>query len=115
MPPVRIKYYGLIPMTKRTYLIALAAAALLAIAVVATAAVMGLLPPLDIMWSREHHLRGNGFALWLHNYSYWIIAFCLVAQVVDTFLTLRVFARREAEQRSLSGSTAVRAGEPPAS
>ena len=98
MPPVRIKYYGLIPMTKRGYLIALGLSALVAVAVVIVALSLGLLPPLDTMWSKEHHLRRSGIWPLFHNYMWWIIVACLVAQAVDTCLTLRAFRKKEAEQ-----------------
>ena len=46
MKPVWIKYYGIIPMTKRGYLIALAAAGGFALLAVLAAAAFGFLPPL---------------------------------------------------------------------
>ena len=58
MKPVWIKYYGIIPMTKLGYLFTLAIVGVFAALVVLAAAVFGTLPPLDTMWSRQHHLTG---------------------------------------------------------
>lgn len=100
MSPVRIKYYGLIPMTRFAYLVALAAAGAFALAMVLLGAILGGLPPLDTMWSRQHHLAGPGAYSWLHNHLYWVFLVCLVAQMIDTFCTLRLFAKKEKEQHA---------------
>jgi hypothetical protein len=100
MKPVWIKYYGIIPMTKAGYLITLAVVGAFAALAMLAAAVFGTLPPLDTMWSRQHHLPGSGFGVFLYNYMYWVILACLVAQAVDTWTTLSVFAKKEAEQRA---------------
>ena len=104
MPPVRIKYYGLIPMTKRAYLIALTASGLMALFIVVTGGMLGALPPLDTMWSSEHHRRGTDVLALLHNYLYWIIVVCLAAQAFDIWITLRVFAKKEAAQRKVEAN-----------
>jgi hypothetical protein len=96
--PVWIKYYGLIPMTRRGYLLTLGIVCAVALAIVLAAAALGGLPPLDTMWSRQHHMPGSGFLVVLHNYMYWFVLACLAAQAVDTWCTLRVFARAEARQ-----------------
>jgi hypothetical protein len=100
MKPVWIKYYGLIPMTRTGYLIALNAAAGIVLLIVLMAALAGLLPPVDTMWSAQHHRPGRDVGAWFYNYLYWILVVCLVAQGIDTLCTLRVFARKEAEQRA---------------
>ena len=41
----------------------------------------------------------RGLGGWFHNHLYWIVLICLVAQALDTILTLRAFARKEEEQR----------------
>jgi hypothetical protein len=99
MKPVWIKYYGVIPMTRRGYLIALAVAGGIALLFFLLAAVAGFMPPFDTMWSGRHHVPGPGVGALFYNYLYWILIFCLVAQGIDTFCTLRTFARKEAEQR----------------
>ncbi|HYT91685.1 MAG TPA: hypothetical protein VEL76_23430 [Gemmataceae bacterium] len=100
MKPVWIKYYGLIPMTRFGYLTTLAAVAGFAFVAVLAAAVLGTMPPLDTMWSRQHHLPGPGIGVWFYNYMYWFILACLVAQVIDTWTTLHTFAKKEAAQRA---------------
>ena len=100
MKPVWIKYYGLIPMTKRGYLITLAIAGGFAFFAVLLAAALGGLPPLDTMWSRQHHRPGSGVDVFFYNYLYWILIVCLVAQAIDTWTTLHTFAKKEAEQKA---------------
>src|SRR5688572_13956153 len=96
MPPVRIKYYGLIPMTKRTYLMALGSSALFALAAVTAFMMLDVAPPLDTMWSKEHHLPGTDIWVAIRNYMWWIIALGVIAQAIDTAITLRSFAKKEA-------------------
>ena len=97
MSPVRIKYYGLIPITKFAYLVALAAAGGFALFVMLIGALLGLLPPLDTMWSLQHHVPQSGIQAWLHNYLYWFIVACLIAEVIDIYCSLRLFAKKEKE------------------
>lgn len=97
MPPLRINYLGLIPLTRREYLISTAGVAAFAAVLFIGLGVVGLMPPLDTMWSREHHLAGP--TSWLYNYLYWVILVCLVAEAIDICVMLRAFARKEAEAR----------------
>jgi hypothetical protein len=98
--PVWIKYYGFIPMTRSGYLIAMAVAGSAAAFIVLMSALAGYLPPLNTMWSSRYHLPGRGIGVWLYNYCYWFLLVCLIAQAIDTFCTLRLFAKKEAEQRA---------------
>jgi hypothetical protein len=100
MSPVRIKYFGLISMTKCAYLVALAVAGGFALFVVLIGALLGLLPPLDTMWSREHHVAASGVQAWFHNYFYWFLVVCLIAEAIDVYCSLRQFAKKEKEQRA---------------
>jgi hypothetical protein len=100
MSPVRIKYYGLIPMTKFAYVVALAAAGTFALFAVLTVALLGLLPPLDTMWSRQHHMPQSGIQALFNNYLYWFIFACLIAEAIDIYCSLRQFAKKEKEQRT---------------
>ncbi len=98
MKPVRIKYWGLIPMTRRGYLIALALAGGFAIAAIAICGIMGRLPPLRSLWREIPGRAPNVWEYWFYNNLYRILIMCLIAQVLDTFVVLRRFARKEAEQ-----------------
>src|SRR5262249_1490539 len=53
MKPVWIKYYGLIPMTRFGYLIALLVAGVFAVAAVLAGGISALMPPLATMWARR--------------------------------------------------------------
>jgi hypothetical protein len=98
MKPVWIKYCGLIWMTKRGYLIALAVGGFFAIACFAIVAAMGRMPPPRSLW--EPVVRGQGFGVFFVNNLYRILILLLIAQAIDTFVVLRKFAKKEAEQRA---------------
>src|SRR5438309_6293960 len=115
MAPVRIKYYGIIPMTKRAYLIGLVAAGFFVLLILCGFAIFGVMPALDTMWSSEHHFPHPGIGVWLYNRLYWVLVIGLVIQALDVWITLRVFAKKEAEQRGLGQSTDIREGQPPVS
>jgi hypothetical protein len=99
--PVWIKYYGVIPMTKTGYLITLAAAGGFAVLLLAFAGIGGFLPPLSTMWRHDPRVAAEigAFAGWFYNWFWWLLLFFFAAQAIDTYCTLRVFARKEAEQR----------------
>ena len=113
MKPVWIRYYGIIPMTLRGYLITLSivVGVVAFLMLVLIAAAPHLLPPLDTMWSGRHHVPGPGLAALFYNYLYWILLGCLVAQGIDTYCTLRAFAKKEAEQRAQLDAQWERLGE----
>jgi hypothetical protein len=98
MKPVWIKYWGLIPMTRRGYLIALAVAGLIAIAIFAVFGFLGRLPPMRTLWQEVPIRTPHAWEYWFFNNLYRIIAICLLAQVIDTVVVLRRFARKQAEQ-----------------
>ncbi len=99
MEPVRIKYYGLVAMTKRAYLIATAVAAAVALLVIALAAAFQGLPPFRWPWE-EPVVRGKGFVPWLHNNLYLVLGTLLLLELIDIVTVLRQFAKKEAEQRA---------------
>jgi len=98
--PVRIKYYGLIWMTKQTYLILLAAFGGIACGALLIAYLADRLPPLGWPWVRKPLVEGYGFMPFFINNFYFIILVCLVAQTIDTLMVLHKFAQKEAEQRA---------------
>jgi hypothetical protein len=93
-PPVRIKVYGSISLTKRTYLIWAGLAALGLLALLAfwfvtvgeptPAERAGLLPPVVMIWRR---------------YGPWIIAAGFLIGALEAFFVLRRFRRAEAERQ----------------
>jgi hypothetical protein len=96
--PVWIKYWGLIPMTRRGYLVTLTMAAAVAGIVVLYCGLAGWLPPLRTLWEPDAApARPDAFG-WIYRYMWWIVIACLIAQVVDTCLVLRQFAKEEEKQ-----------------
>ena len=104
MEPVRIKYYGLFPITKRGYVIATTVAALCLLPAcgfflwVAWVAV-GSLPPWRWPWELPARPARN-FGGWVFNYFYWIILVGAFLEMIDVLVVLRRFARKEAEQKA---------------
>jgi hypothetical protein len=100
MGPIRVKYYGLLAMTKTAYLTATAVASLIAAAVLVAAHLTGHLPPFHWPWERVPKADAVGIIGLLYNHLYDIILVCLVLEAIDLVVTLRAFARKEAEQRA---------------
>jgi hypothetical protein len=97
MKPIWIKYWGLIPMTRRGYLIATALAVMAVVVTFVVLGSMGKLPPFRSLWE-EVPIRTPVFLeYWLHNNLYRLVAVLLAAHVVDTLLVLRRFSKKEAE------------------
>jgi hypothetical protein len=105
MKPVSIKYYGLISMTKRGYLIATGVAAAFAVLCLAAAWIAGVLPPLSTLWGEGPPLAGPGVSIWFYHHLYQVIVVCLVLEAIDMYTMLRRFAQKEAEQRTWSVRT----------
>lgn len=101
MKPVWIKYYGLIPMTKRGYLVTLTVAGLFALFALLFAALLVGLPPIKTLWERDQAMAQRGLTGLFYNYFWWFLIVCLCAQVIDTMCTMRAFAKKEVEQRAL--------------
>jgi hypothetical protein len=99
--PVKIKYYGLISMTRKAYLWATALAGLFALAFFVMGLAAGLLPP--FAWSGNQipkFANKPGFGAWFYEYFYWIIFILLLLEAIDIFLTLRKFAHKKAVLRA---------------
>jgi hypothetical protein len=104
MKPVQIKYLGLFWTTKRCYLIENSIAVLVGGSFVALAAACGLLPRLDWPTYQELYLPDDGFLPWFFNNEDWILLGLLLIGIADTCIVLRIFARKEAEQRARLGN-----------
>jgi hypothetical protein len=96
--PVWIKYWGLIPMTRRGYVVTLTMVAALAGIVVVYCALAGWLPPLRTLWEPDAVRVPTNFFGWVYRHLWWIVIACLIAQIIDTCLVLRQFAGKEREQ-----------------
>jgi hypothetical protein len=100
MKPVRIKYYGLIWMTKRAYLLTTLILGLMVLAFFGGIAVADAsrLPPFHWPWDPVPANAAPGFEGWfVHHFWTIIFVFCL-AELVDILVTLHKFAQKEAEQ-----------------
>ena len=95
MNPVRIKYYGLFWMTKRTYLIvtACAGAAIVLLLLAGFVLVPDRVPPFNWPWEPVPPYTG-----WLYHHFWTFILACTIAEMVDILVTLHKFRKKEAEQ-----------------
>jgi hypothetical protein len=100
MKPVWIRYYGLIPMTRRGYLIAVAVMAFLALGFVGYLAVAGHLPPVRTLWQRDPNIDKLGPGAWLTNRLWLFLVVLLLAAVLETYFVLRRFDEKEAALRA---------------
>jgi hypothetical protein len=97
---IRIKYYGLISVSKRGYLLSSAVTlAILGIGLVLGYAA-GILPPLSTLWGVPWPWAQLTPWPWVYQYLYWFILVGLIAEVVITVRMLRRFAVLEAEQQA---------------
>ena len=99
MQPIRINYWGMTPITKRGYLIALAFEVTLGALCVAVVLYLGW-PPLSTLWRQPPTPPRPVPWFWFYCSFYRILLLCLIAQCLDTFVVLRAFARKEAELRA---------------
>jgi hypothetical protein len=100
MPPVRIRYYGLVRMTKSAYIWTTVIASAFAIGVLVLGRLAGNLPPFRWPWDPIPDPEAVGVIGLLYNHLYDLVLFCVVAEAIDVVMTLRAFARKEAEQRA---------------
>ena len=98
MKPVWIKYWGLIPMTRRGYVVTLTLTFAVALIIVVYCGLAGWLPPLRTLWEPDAVRARPDIFGWVYKHLWWIVIVCLLAQVVDTCLVLRKFGEKEREQ-----------------
>jgi hypothetical protein len=97
---IRIKYYGLIWVSKRGYLVSsVITLSILGIGLLAGYAA-GILPPLSTLWGEPWPPAKLTPWPWLYQYLYWFILVGLIAEVVITMRMLRRFVALEAEQQA---------------
>jgi hypothetical protein len=96
VPPVRIKYLGFIPLTRRAYLTLLAVAALALAVLLGIATYLGRPPSWQFPWDPSLDRWG----LWPRIYNWWVIFAALAMEGLEVMVTLRQFAKKEAEQRN---------------
>jgi|SRR4051794_15087208 len=103
MEPVRIKHLGLFWVTKSGYV----TSTVVGLSVVAVALLMAypteLMPPFRWPWEPVPRPNLTGVRGWLYNHVYEVILALLVLEAIDITVTLRTFARKEAEQRADAG------------
>jgi hypothetical protein len=99
MEPVRIKYYGLLSLTRPTYVVLQSIALFLCVALAA----VGLLAML-LTGTVLPHLPAEGeeadFLTPVLVSMFWIGLLALLAESVETYVMLRRFAHAEAEQQA---------------
>ncbi len=92
-PPVRVKLYGFLTLTRRTYLILLGLGVALAVALV----VVWLVTP--AVQVPQEALATSRVWFWVWTYLPWIVLAALLVSALEAYLVLRKFAREEAKQR----------------
>ena len=93
MKPIRIKYYGLMWMTKSTYLIILTIAAVFAVVVLLGAIAFAGSPVSQFPW--DPALNGKSWAYRVYNW--WFLVGMLILQAIDTTVVLIKFRQKETE------------------
>ena len=96
MPPIRVKVYGLLPLTKRAYLVVQG----IGLAVVVAAIVVGVCLPRPVPPPGEELPPFVATQVALLDFLPWLAVLFLIAGMVETCLVLGRFARKEAAQRA---------------
>jgi hypothetical protein len=96
-PPVRVKVYGLIALTKRGYLRCLAVGVVLMVALLLAWALFLAGPPTPAEQSGD-----AGFSLWwvVREWTPWIIVAAAFLEGIEAYFVLRRFRRAEAERQA---------------
>ena len=97
---IRIKYYGLVPISKRGYLRIVVATPVVAGIILLVAWAAGVLPPLSTLWGEHWPEAAKTPWPWLYNYMYWFIIIGVLLEAVDVWTMLRKFKQKEEEQRA---------------
>ncbi len=93
-PPIRIKLYGLVSVTKRGYV------AQLVIVVVLLAVLLGVWLRLPPAAERQELPPDVGRLMALLSYLPWVVVGIAVLVALEAFFVLRRFAREEAKRRA---------------
>jgi hypothetical protein len=96
MEPVRIKYYGLIWLTKSGYLIGTLIGASFVVVLLLMMYPAGYLPPFRWPWEPVADPDAAGVGGWFYNHFYELCLLGFLAAAIDFAVTLRCFARTEA-------------------
>jgi hypothetical protein len=94
-PPVRVKVYGLISLTKRTYLICVAIGGVgLVVLLILWALTAGTPSPAE----KAGKFPLTPFFIW-RNYAPWLLAAAALLEGVEVYVVLKRFRRAEADRR----------------
>ena len=97
MQPVRVKYYGLLSLTRQQYLTV--QSVLLVLFLILLAAVLALPMPEGLRKAADTDPIARSVR-WVWQNFLWLGLAALALEVIETVLMLRKFARKEAEQRT---------------
>jgi hypothetical protein len=101
MSEIRIKYYGVWPVTRRGYLAATMVASAIALGAVLAGILIGRLPPLSTIWQPLPPVLGQeGYRLWLYNHLYHLMLIGVFLEAIDIFVVLRRFHKLQAAQQA---------------
>lgn len=99
MPPIKVKVYGLLPLSKKSYLTVqvVGLVVLLALAFVLFFCVRRPVIDFEPSWMVRQ-------AIWLLEVLPWLVLGGLAYEGIETWFVLKKFAREEAKQRTLEAA-----------
>jgi hypothetical protein len=100
VPPVRVKVYGLISFTRRGYLMEAVAEWLVLVAILSFW-ILGYPHYRQIMLTVPNRTRLTDLTLVLFDAIPWILAGAVLLKVIEMYIVLRAFARKEAAARQI--------------
>jgi hypothetical protein len=105
-PPVRVKVYGLISLTKRTYLFCVGVGAVgLVVLLVLWALTVGPPTPLEVAGK----FPMTPIYIW-RNYAPWLLAAAALLEGIEVYVVLKRFRRAEAERPQAPATDATPKG-----
>jgi hypothetical protein len=107
MPPVRVKYYGLLPVTRRQYLTL--QAALVVLCLILLTIWLALPMPDAFRQAPRTDVKARLIKVFWENFL-WIVLIALSLEAIETLIMLQKFARKEAKQLAGSPGTDTTAG-----
>src|SRR5437867_2289667 len=92
MKPIKIKYWGILWLSKRGYLLLNGIGWLASLGLCVVCVFAGVLPPFSTLWRQDP-------AWGLANYFWWLFLVCLACQLIDAGVAWLKFAKEEDAQR----------------
>jgi len=101
MKPVKVRYFGVLPLTRKAYwriLFWVCVATTILVILVLTLTSRPV-PPFHWPWETPSPTLKSTADLLYYHYGYTLVAACIIAQIIDAAVMMKKFAAKEQERR----------------